>query len=123
MDGAFFSTMPFPALDAYSLTHVRYTPHTAWQGETPVGLQPQGERAALMLRDATRYMPCLEHAELRGSLFEHKAILLQSEDSDSRPIVCEESPDSPRILSILGSKIDTIYDAMNVLRQKSWIVP
>ena len=31
MDGPFFSTMPFPAENLHSLTHVRYTPHKAWQ--------------------------------------------------------------------------------------------
>lgn len=30
MDGPFFSIMPFPARQASTLSHVRYTPHTAW---------------------------------------------------------------------------------------------
>lgn len=30
MDGPFFSCMPYPARDLYSLNHVRYTPHESW---------------------------------------------------------------------------------------------
>ena len=33
MDGPFFSTMPYPAEQLYSLTHVRYTPHYSWLDE------------------------------------------------------------------------------------------
>ena len=31
MDGPFFSTMPFPPRGLHTLSHVRYTPHGAWQ--------------------------------------------------------------------------------------------
>jgi glycine/D-amino acid oxidase-like deaminating enzyme len=34
IDGPFFSTMPFPARNLHSLTHVRYTPHTEWSPGT-----------------------------------------------------------------------------------------
>ena len=37
MDGPFFSTMPFPAENLHSLSHVRYTPHEAWQAATACG--------------------------------------------------------------------------------------
>jgi len=37
MDGPFFSCMPYPAEDLYSLTHVRYTPHESWTDETRTG--------------------------------------------------------------------------------------
>ena len=30
MDGPFFSIMPFPSKNLYTLSHVRYTPHESW---------------------------------------------------------------------------------------------
>jgi hypothetical protein len=54
------------------------------------------------------------------SLYELKTILVRSEDSDSRPIVFEQSEDSDRIYSVLGSKIDNIYDVLAYLKQQPW---
>jgi len=120
MDGPFFSSMPFPALDCYSLTHVRYTPHMSWTEPGTGGLAFAGSRHKAILRDATRYMPCMQRASYLRSLYELKAILVDSEDSDSRPIVFEQSPSSARIYSVLGSKIDNVYDILDVLRQQQW---
>jgi glycine/D-amino acid oxidase-like deaminating enzyme len=121
MDGPFFSSMPFPALGCYSLTHVRYTPHTSWTepGERP--LTPAASRYEVMVRDAARYMPCMQHAQYQGSLYELKAILMKSEGSDSRPIVFEQSLDSERVYSILGSKIDNVYDILEILGRQQWL--
>lgn len=120
MDGPFFSSMPFPALDCYSLTHVRYTPHTSW---TECGNRAPdfvGSRSKVMLRDASRYMPCMRDASYLGSLYELKAVLIKTEDSDARPIVFEQSPETTRVYSILGSKIDNIYDITELIAQQRW---
>jgi glycine/D-amino acid oxidase-like deaminating enzyme len=120
IDGPFFSSMPFPALSCYSLTHVRYTPHMAWTepGEAP--MQFGGSRAGAMLRDSSRYMPRIREATYLRSLYELKAVLVASEDSDSRPIVFEASENTDRVYSVLGSKIDNIYDILAVLKQQAW---
>lgn len=119
MDGPFFSTMPFPALGCHSLTHVRYTPHGAWTGaDAPPA--PGPSRAALMLRDAARFLPAIEGAAPLRSLYEVKAVLSATEDNDARPILLEASPDSPRILSVLGSKLDNVYDIERVLIARDW---
>ena len=116
MDGPFFSTMPFPARQAYSLTHVRYTPHeSTGPGEGPPGLPARSNRAAIQ-RDSARYLPCLARAEVVGSLFEVKAVLVQNEDDDGRPIMVEQSRQCPRVVSILGAKIDNIYDVRQALQ-------
>lgn len=120
MDGPFFSSMPFPALSCYSLTHVRYTPHMSWMESGDSHLQFSGSRAEAMMRDSIRYMPCMRASTYLRSLYEIKAILVKSEDNDSRPIVFESSEDSDRIYSVLGSKIDNIYDVLAYLKQKSW---
>ena len=44
----------------------------------------------------------------------------RSERDDSRPILFEVSPDSPRIISIMGAKLDNIYDALDAIRLYRW---
>jgi acetolactate synthase regulatory subunit len=65
-------------------------------------------------------MPPLGRARPLGSLFEVKAILLQAEHNDSRPILFEAAAESPRLVSILGGKIDNIYDVLDVLEAHDW---
>ena len=120
MDGPFFSSMPFPALNCYSLTHVRYTPHSAWTEPGTRAARFCGSRYKAMLRDAIRYMPCMNNATYLTSLYELKATLMSSEQNDSRPIVFEQSRESNRVYSILGSKIDNVYDVLETLAQQRW---
>lgn len=120
MDGAFFSTVPFPAMGCHSLTHVRHTPHASWFGGEARAAQPLRSNATAMLRDAMRYLPRLSAARYRSSLFEVKAVLLQSEASDGRPILFERSRQSPRIVNVLGGKIDNIYDVLVLIRSGQW---
>lgn len=122
MDGPFFSCMPYPAEDLYSLTHVRYTPHESWTDETrtsafsnrPSGHMPQS-RAAHMIRDGQRYLPSLAHARYEKSLFEVKTILVKNENDDGRPILYQQKPANSRVVSILGGKIDNIYDLFDLI--------
>jgi hypothetical protein len=120
MDGPFFSSMPFPALSCYSLTHVRYTPHMSWTEAGDASLRFGGSRAEAMMRDSARYMPCIGGSTYLRSLYELKTILVKSEDSDSRPIVFEQAEDTDRVYSVLGSKIDNIYDVTAYLKQQAW---
>ena len=115
MDGPFFSTMPFPPAHLHSLSHVRYTPHEAWTAPRAPSV-PRRSYSARMLRDAARYLPCLASAEVVSSMFEVKTVLPRSERGDGRPILFEVSPDSPRIISIMGAKLDNIYDALDAIR-------
>lgn len=120
MDGPYFSTMPFPAAGLHSLSHVRYTPH---QASDAVGHRPDNpirSNRDYMLRDSARYMPILGGARVVHSIFEIKAVLTRSEGDDARPILIERSEDSDRIVSILGAKIDNIYDVRNYLRCQRW---
>jgi glycine/D-amino acid oxidase-like deaminating enzyme len=120
MDGPYFSTMPFPAAGLHSLSHVRYTPHASSDeiGWNPS--QPFRSNAGAMIRDAARYIPCLQAAKVVRSLFEVKAVLSRNEGDDARPILMEQSDRHPRVISVLGSKIDNIYDARNYLMSKQW---
>ena len=126
MDGPFFSCMPYPAEDLYSLTHVRYTPHESWTDETRTGgsriLSPEHlpqSHVAHMIRDGQRYLPSLAHARYEKSFFEVKTILVKNEHDDGRPILYQQKPANSRVVSILGGKIDNIYDLFDLIRTSS----
>lgn len=128
MDGPFFSLMPFPARGLHTLSHVRYTPHLHWSDQP--GLDPhrklaEYERASRfdrMVRDVGRYMPAMQHAKYVESLFEVKTTLAKNEGDDGRPILFEKHQELPGCYSILGGKIDNIYDAIDKLEQEPFSV-
>jgi hypothetical protein len=70
-----------------------------------------------MVRDAQRYLPCLAEMTYRDSLFEIKTVLVKNETDDGRPILFAVDPNQSRIVSMLGSKIDNIYDALEAVNQ------
>ena len=121
MDGPFFSMMPFPPRGLHTLSHVRYTPHLHWTDQK--GIDPyeklrryqQTTRVDRMVRDAARYLPALLDAEHLDSLFEVKTVLFKNEGDDGRPILFEKHPGLPGCYSILGGKIDNIYDIFEKL--------
>lgn len=123
MDGPFWSCVPFPPYHAYSLSHVRYTPHIRWRSDDEnadaVAARAQQHRtshALLMQRDAQRLMPALRDAHHASSLWEIKTILPRSAGDDSRPILVRQHDDAPGLISVLGAKIDSVYDVEAELR-------
>lgn len=124
MDGPFFSSMPYPAERLYSLTHVRYTPHYSWvdAAATPspydiAARLPKVSRWRHMVQDSRRFLPCMEHAIYRTSLFDVKTVLIKNERDDGRPILLHPHAEAPQIISIMGAKIDNIYDLFETLPQ------
>lgn len=122
MDGPFFSTMPFPSEGLHSLTHVRYTPHMTWPEARhpeldPYGAlqQPPGSRFAWMVRDARRYLPALDRARHVRSLFDIKTLADGTQGDDARPILFHRDAVAPRLVSILGGKLDNIFDVYDVV--------
>ena len=121
MDGPFFSLMPFPSRGLHCLSHVRYTPHSFWKDEA--GLDPYSvlaahdrkSRADRMIRDASRYLPAIADVVPIESIFEIKTVLSQNEVDDGRPILFEAYKELPGCYSILGGKIDNIYDVIEKL--------
>ena len=122
MDGPFFSAMPYPSAGLYSLTHVRYTPHFSWVDQ-PGGPSPYDVAEGLshqsrwrhMVHDARRYMPCLDDLTYERSLFDVKTVLVRNERDDGRPILLHRHPDAPQVYSVMGAKIDNIYDLFEAL--------
>jgi hypothetical protein len=121
MDGPFFSLMPFPARSLHTLSHVRYTPHLQWVDQPNIDPYRRldeydgGSRAAWMLRDVARYMPEVANAVYVDSAFEVKTVLVKNELDDGRPILFEADAELPRLFSVLGGKIDNIYDVLEEL--------
>jgi len=126
MDGPYFSVMPFPARQLHSFSHVRYTPHHYWQDDNDKtyvtnNFTKEGtphSQFTHMIKDAQRYLPVLENCEYIESLWETKTVLPQSEVDDSRPILFRQSDNLKNLYSIMGGKIDNIFDIrekLNVL--------
>lgn len=121
MDGPFFSMMPFPSRGLHTLSHVRYTPHTHWNDQR--GIDPyrrlndysRAPRVDRMIRDVARYMPSIVQARYIESLYEVKTVLLKNEGDDGRPILFERHASLPGCYSVLGGKIDNIYDVIEKL--------
>lgn len=130
MDGPFFSTMPFPARGLYTLSHVRYTPHGSWTEEVSAAGHKANapdpyamleryrkeSRAVQMKLDAARYMPELRRCAIVDSLFEVKTLLVRNEVDDGRPILIERSEPPQVVYSVLGGKLDNVYDVMEKLQ-------
>lgn len=123
MDGAYFSSMPYPARQAYSLTHVRYTPHYSWTDEgAPYSAYDMADRLHVktrwkhMVNDSRRYMPVIGDVQWIDSLYDLKTVPIKNERDDGRPILLHHHYDMPGLWSVLGSKIDNIYDLLELVR-------
>lgn len=125
MDGPFFSVMPFPPRDLHTLSHVRYTPHLNWEDQRSIDAYQKlknydhASRVDRMVRDASRYLPAILDAKHVESLFEVKTVLLKNEGDDGRPILFEKHSELPGCYSVLGGKIDNIYDVLAKLETES----
>jgi hypothetical protein len=122
MDGPFFSLLPFPARNLWSLSHVRYTPHFSWDFPlSPVestGLLRKTERQtrfAMMQADVRRYISPSPHLNYVNSLMTIKAIPANREMDDGRPICIKIHSNEPFFASVLGSKLDGIYSLEEVM--------
>ena len=124
MDGPFFSCMPFPSMDCHSLWHVRYSPHKYWLDNedcSPYQILKRTDietRVDRMIRDGSRYIPSLKSVGYLGSIYETKTVLQKNENDDGRPILFRESKSVPGMYSILGGKIDNIYDILSCIDER-----
>ena len=121
MDGPFFSLMPFPLNDFHSLSHVRYTPHSSSTINNPkkvINKLSKSSRVKRMIRDSKRYFPLIEYSNYVKSIYEIKTVSIDNEDDDGRPIIFERDNTNPRMFTILGGKIDNIYDVFEKLNEE-----
>ncbi|MEO6877528.1 MAG: FAD-dependent oxidoreductase [Gemmatimonadaceae bacterium] len=126
MDGPFFSLMPYPSRGLFTLSHVRYTPHCSWLDEAGAAvfdgdalLANRESHFIHMVRDAQRYLPLMRDTQYVDSLWEIKTIMPRSEQDDSRPILLRRSDEHPACLTVLGAKLDSVYDVEEALTAES----
>lgn len=123
MDGPFFSCMPYPAKGLHSLSHVRYTPHTSWTAAEVPERKPYAyldtyKRASnfnYMVRDAANYMPSIDGVRHVESIFEIKVVLTDNEGNDGRPILVRGDLLPGGVTSILGGKVDNVFDVLEAI--------
>lgn len=136
MDGPFFSIMPFGKTGYHSLTSVTFTPHKTSFDVMPTfecqsrshgycSVKQLGNCSLCPARPATAYdymsklaEKYLNHTyrfEYYKSLFSMKPILKASEIDDSRPTVIKIFSETPKFVSVLSGKINTVYDLDEVL--------
>ncbi len=126
MDGPFFSMMPYPARNLHSLSHVRYSPHSSWVDSTQINPYRRLEefskssRVDRMLRDAQKYVPEISRSKYLNSIFEVKTVPLKNESNDGRPILFEKH-NNMRCFSILGGKVDNIYDVFEQIDGENFV--
>jgi len=125
IDGPFFSFMPFPSLNSHSLTHVRYTPHHSWEDSSNIdpykalNMYKKISHYDRMVRDASRYLPDIKTSKYIDSIYEVKTVLVANENNDGRPILFEKSEKIPGLYSVLGGKIDNIFDVIEKLNNEN----
>jgi hypothetical protein len=121
LDGPFFSLMPFLPRGLHSLSDVSYTPHASWldvPGMDPYERLARYERrwrVERMQRDAARYLPAGADAVQVDSLFETKSVLMKNEMHEGRAILFERYEKMTDLFSVLGGKIENIYDVFQRL--------
>lgn len=123
MDGPFFSILPYPAYNCSSISHVRYTPHLNWLDSE--GINPykkldnykKNSRYERIIRDSSKYIPLLFQSKYKKSLFEIKTVLFQNEIDDGRPILFKEHQSMKNFYSILGAKIDNVFDVFYCIKK------
>lgn len=126
MDGPFFSVMPFPYKGLHSFSHVRYTPHYEWHDSNTESYRDAhkhydeiSKKSAwnYIIHDAKRYIPILSECKYEESIWEVKTILPRSESNDSRPILFKPNHGLKGFHSIMGGKIDNVYDVIEVIEK------
>jgi hypothetical protein len=133
MDGDFFSIMPFPARGLHSLTHVRHTHHVSWTENSlnprplnPLQIlddylasHPRGKfgrsRGPWMIRDAQRFVPCIQDIKVVEPLMEIKTLMTKTAVDDARPILFHRDAAMTGLVSIMGGKIDNIFDVLTYI--------
>lgn len=125
MDGPFPSFMPFPSEGTYSLTHVNYSPRATWvdgQNQIPdywnLGKKVFKSNHKYMIMDGSKYIPLLIETTWIKSLYEIKTLIIDNEINDGRPILYYRDNRERRIFSILGAKIDNVYDLFDMLKRE-----
>lgn len=123
MDGPFFSIMPFPSRNLNTFSHVRYTPHISWMdkeeyhdGYEILKHYQKESNFRYMINDAKRYIPLLQEAVYKDSIYEVKTVQVKNEIDDGRPILFTKDYEIKNFSNIMGGKIDNIYEILETIK-------
>jgi hypothetical protein len=118
IDGPFWSLTPWPTFGNHALTHVRYTPHavcnTYGEAKNTIAFIEKNSNFALMKNEIAKYSSELRNIRYIKSHFVVKSVSRGVEANDSRSIFFNTNFDK-NILTIVGGKIDNIYDIEDVI--------
>ncbi len=135
MDGPFFSIMPYGKNVLHALTAVEFTPrktsmdrlpHFPCQKSIPnctpnllqnCNLCPAKPKSAYkdMQQMALKYLKPEFQINYESSLFAIKPILKISEMDDSRPTIVQTYSESPKFITVLSGKSNSIYELEQVI--------
>lgn len=118
MDGQFFTMLPYPTKDCHTVGHVRYTNHCSWTDPALVNqirTQKKQSNFIYMKKDAARFMPQLADIENQESLYEIRTLLQNTQHDDGRPILFYEDKKIKNFFTVVGGKIDNIYDILDFI--------
>lgn len=118
MDGQFVSFMPWSQSGLWSLTSVCYTPHfsdTKLNSSLDVRIVKQ--KSLEMKQQLKRYLDAkiVDSLTFEESKFVVKTVPLNAENDDNRLINISDKGD--RFISILGGKLDAIYEITEMLKK------
>ncbi len=130
MDGPFFSLMPFDFQGQFSLSAVRYTPHETSLTNVPTfSCQKNSSTCSMAQTDNCNHCPVRPNTAwphmyqlakkylqedilpiYNESIFTIKSLMQSSSLSDARPVIIRQDSNEPSFISVLGGKINTIYE-------------
>ena len=122
MDGQFVSFMPWGQDGTWSLTSVCYTPHESrLHLSSHLDVRDTQSKADLMIRQLRKYIDpeIVDRLEFVGSKFVVKTISTDADNDDNRLVKVYQK--SHNFVSILGGKLDAIYELDEMLKQKGII--
>jgi len=121
MDGPYFSIMDYPSEPGVSaVTHVHLGRHQIWNPPDPEPEWDRKSRYEDILEDIAQYIPKMKDARYLSSMLTTRVLLAETADDDGRPVLVEYAEASPRIISILGSKFNSVYEVIDFLRRGEW---
>ena len=122
MDGQFVSFMPWGQDGTWSLTSVCHTPHESRSNVSSyLDVRETHCKSDLMIRQLKKYIDpsIVDRLDFVGSKFVVKTISTDADNDDNRLVKIYQK--SHNFVSILGGKLDAIYELDEMLKQKGII--
>lgn len=122
MDGQFVSFMPWGHDGTWSLTSVCHTPHESRSNVSSyLDVRETHSKSDLMIRQLKKYIDpsIVDRLDFVGSKFVVKTISTDADNDDNRLVKTYQK--SQNFISILGGKLDAVYELEEMLKQKGII--